>query len=84
MRGILQFLSQLITRKEIKMTKKKLVELTYDVSDLSTDLTDKFDSFYSQINLLQDDLEAIQTVLAELDDKASALLNVVSNENNKK
>lgn len=66
------------------MTKKKLVELTYDVSDLSTDLTDKFDSFYSQINLLQDDLEAIQTVLAELDDKASALLNVVSNENNKK
>jgi predicted nuclease with TOPRIM domain len=84
MRGILQFLSQLITRKEIKMTKKKLVELAYDVSDLSTDLTDKLESFNSQLNLLYEDLEAIQTVLAELNDKASTLLDVVSNENNKK
>lgn len=66
------------------MTKKKLVELAYDVSDLSTDLTDKLESFNSQLNLLYEDLEAIQTVLAELNDKASTLLDVVSNENNKK
>jgi predicted nuclease with TOPRIM domain len=84
MREILQYLSPLITRKEIKMTKKKLVELTYDVSDLSTDLTDRLDSFYSQLNLLYDDLEAIQIALAELNNKASTLLDIVSNENNKK
>lgn len=66
------------------MTKKKLVELAYDVSDLSTDLTDKLESFNSQINLLHDDLEAIQTVLAELDHKAYTMLDILKNENNKK